>query len=179
MFSELNLVQGLTASQYLSPSLPFCLRFNVGFRHVLYTNAAKLDTEPVASSYSGGVRTRSSSSHFQSARCNPWFADSTVRLIRPILSNPAGSLDSNGENGTISTVQKGDRKMIRIVVQAEVADQIRRSDGRIELVDDQGNRVGFVRRPPTDDEVKFAKSRVGSSGPKFTVDELIAKVKAL
>ena len=27
MLSELNLVQGLTASQYLSPSLPFCLRF--------------------------------------------------------------------------------------------------------------------------------------------------------
>jgi len=69
--------------------------------------------------------------------------------------------------------------MIRIVVQAEVADQIRRSDGRIELVDDQGNRVGVVRRPPTEDEIKFAKSRVGSSGPKFTVDELIAKVEAL
>ncbi len=68
MFSELNLVQGLTASQHLSPSLPFCLRFNVGFRHVPYTNAAKLDTEPVANSYSGGIRTRSSSSHFQSAR---------------------------------------------------------------------------------------------------------------
>lgn len=69
--------------------------------------------------------------------------------------------------------------MIRIVVQSEVADQIRRSEGRIELVDDQGNRVGFVRRPPTDDEIKFATSRVGSSGPKFTVDELIAKVEAL
>ena len=69
--------------------------------------------------------------------------------------------------------------MIRIVIQAEVADQIRRSDGRIELVDAQGNRVGFVRRPPTDDEVKFAKSRVGSSGPKVTVDELIAKIEAL
>ncbi len=69
--------------------------------------------------------------------------------------------------------------MIRIVVQAEVADQIRRSDGRIELVDDEGNRVGFVRRPPTDDEIKFAKSRVGSCGPKFTVDELIAKVETL
>ena len=27
MFSELNLVQGSTASRYLSPSLPFCLRF--------------------------------------------------------------------------------------------------------------------------------------------------------
>jgi len=47
---ELNLVQGLTASQYLSPSLPFCLRLGAGFRHVPYTNAAKLDTEPVANS---------------------------------------------------------------------------------------------------------------------------------
>ena len=27
MFSELNLVQGSTASRYLSPSLPLCLRF--------------------------------------------------------------------------------------------------------------------------------------------------------
>jgi hypothetical protein len=54
--------------------------------------------------------------------------------------------------------------MIRIVVQADVADQIRRSDGQIELVDDLGNRVGVVRRPPTEDEIKFAKSRVGSTG---------------
>ncbi len=69
--------------------------------------------------------------------------------------------------------------MIKIVVQAEVADQIRRSDGRIELVDDQGNRVGIVRRPPTEDEIEFAKSRVGTPGQKFTVDELLAKVEAL
>jgi hypothetical protein len=69
--------------------------------------------------------------------------------------------------------------MIRIVVQADVAEQIRRSDGQIELVDDQGNRLGFVRRPPTDEEIKYAKSRVGSAGPKFTVDELIAKIEAL
>ena len=69
--------------------------------------------------------------------------------------------------------------MIRIVVQADVADQIRRSDGHIELVDDQGNRVGVVRRPPTKDEIEYAKSRVGSTGPKFTVDELITKVEAL
>ena len=69
--------------------------------------------------------------------------------------------------------------MIRIVVQADVADQIRRSDGHIELVDDQGNRVGVVRRPPTEDEIKYAKSRMGTEGPKFTVDELIAKVESL
>ena len=69
--------------------------------------------------------------------------------------------------------------MIRIVVQADVADQIRRSDGQIELVDEHGNRVGVVRRPPTEEEIQYAKSRVGSKGPKVTIDELIAKVEAL
>jgi len=68
--------------------------------------------------------------------------------------------------------------MIRIVVQAEVADQIRQSDGQIELVDERGHRMGVVRRPPTDDEIQFAKSRVGDKGPKFTIDQLIAKVEA-
>ena len=69
--------------------------------------------------------------------------------------------------------------MIRIVVENDVAEQIRRSDGQIELVDGQGQRVGVVRRAPTDDEIMVAKSRVGTKGPKFTVDELIAKVEAL
>lgn len=70
-------------------------------------------------------------------------------------------------------------EMIRIVVQADVADQIRRSNGEIELVDDQGNRVGLVRRLPTEDEIKYAKSRVGSAGPKFTMNEVIAKVESM
>jgi hypothetical protein len=69
--------------------------------------------------------------------------------------------------------------MIRIVVQADVADQIRRADGQVELVDAEGNRVGVVRRPPTEDDIQYAKSRLGSEGPKVTVDELIAKVEAL
>jgi hypothetical protein len=69
--------------------------------------------------------------------------------------------------------------MIRVVVQSDVADQIRRAEGHIELVDDQGNRVGVVRCPPTEDEIAYAKSRLGSKGSKFTVDELIAKVEAL
>ncbi len=69
--------------------------------------------------------------------------------------------------------------MIRVVVQNEVAEQIRRSDGQVELVDPSGNRLGVVRRPPTEEEIKFARTRVGAPGPKFTVDELIAKVEAL
>ena len=69
--------------------------------------------------------------------------------------------------------------MIRIIVQADVADQNRSSDCQVELVDEKGNRLGIVRRPPTDEEVQFAKSRMGISGPKVTIDELIARVQSL
>jgi hypothetical protein len=69
--------------------------------------------------------------------------------------------------------------MTRIVVQSDLAEQIRQSDGQIELVDDQGRRVGLVRRPPTEEEIQFAKSRIGSCGPKFKTEELIAKIEAL
>ncbi|WP_254506931.1 hypothetical protein [Anatilimnocola floriformis] len=69
--------------------------------------------------------------------------------------------------------------MNRIVIQKDVAEQIRQADGQIELVDDQGHRVGVVRRPPTQQEIQFAKSRVGSQSPKFTMAELIAKIEAL
>ncbi len=73
MAAELNTIQGGTANPYLSSSLPFCLRFNVELRPHLggglpYNNAAKLDTGPRAKSYPGGIRPRSSSNHFQSAR---------------------------------------------------------------------------------------------------------------
>ena len=69
--------------------------------------------------------------------------------------------------------------MDKIVIQNEVADQIRQSQGHIELVDSQGHCVGVVRRPPTDDEIVAAKARIGINGPKFTIDEVIAKVEAL
>lgn len=69
--------------------------------------------------------------------------------------------------------------MIRIVVHAELAAQIRSSEGQVELVDNQGERVGIVHRPPTEDEIRYAKSRIGSTGRKFTIDEVIAKVEAL
>ncbi len=69
--------------------------------------------------------------------------------------------------------------MNQIVIQNEVADQIRQSEGHIELVDGRGQRVGVVRRQPTDDEIAVAKARVGITGPKVTIDELIAKLEAL
>jgi hypothetical protein len=69
--------------------------------------------------------------------------------------------------------------MIRIVVRNDLAEQIRQSDGQIELVDEHGNRLGIVRRPPTASEIEFAKTRIGSAGPKFSMDELVAKIETL
>lgn len=69
--------------------------------------------------------------------------------------------------------------MIKIVVRSDVAEQIRQSDGQIELVDDRGEQLGVVRRLPSEKEIELAKARVGRAGPKFTVEELIAKVEAL
>lgn len=59
MISELNLIQGWTASPYLSSSLPFCVRFNQRLRREMsYTLTATLDTGPVANSYPGGILIR-------------------------------------------------------------------------------------------------------------------------
>ncbi len=69
--------------------------------------------------------------------------------------------------------------MIRIVIHDDIADQIRNSEGQVELVDDRGERVGVVRRPPTDGEIRYAKMRIGNKGQKFTVDQLIEKVESL
>jgi len=69
--------------------------------------------------------------------------------------------------------------MIRIVIQNDVAEQIRQAEGPVGLVDDQGHPVGLVRRPPTEQEIEFAKGRIGGKGATFTVDQVIAKVEAL
>lgn len=69
--------------------------------------------------------------------------------------------------------------MIQIKIQADVAEQIRHADGDVELVDDRGIRVGYLRRWPTPEEIQFAKSRLNSDGPKLTIDQLIQKVESL
>jgi len=68
---------------------------------------------------------------------------------------------------------------IKIVVQNDIADRIRQSDGQIELVDCDGLRVGLVRRPPTQEEIALAKARISGTGPNVTIAELIAKVESL
>ena len=88
--SELNTIQGGVASPCLSSSLPFCVRFNRALRLASqpYSQAATLDTKPLAKSYLGGSRSHWSSTHFQYARaplCS-LLSDS----IRSLLEHPSG-----------------------------------------------------------------------------------------
>jgi len=60
--------RALAASPCLSSSLPFCLRSGAGFRPVGLIPALQNSLAgPVASGYPGGIPSRSSSNHFQSA----------------------------------------------------------------------------------------------------------------
>ena len=49
--------------------------------------------------------------------------------------------------------------MTKIEVDRMTVDQIRSSEGPIELVDSVGETVGIVRRPPSAEEIARAKSR--------------------
>ena len=69
--------------------------------------------------------------------------------------------------------------MIQIVVPTEIAEQIRPANEQVDLVDAYGNRIRLVRRPPTNAEIQFAKSRMGSEGEKVTIDEVISKLESL
>lgn len=83
--SELNTIQGGVASPCLSSSLPFCVRFNRALPLEIqpYSQAATLDTKPLAKSYLGGNHSHLPSNHFQYARACHCY----VILIGSTLSN--------------------------------------------------------------------------------------------
>ncbi len=58
--------------------------------------------------------------------------------------------------------------MTKVSIAEDVAEQIRSSEGPIELVDANGQTIGVVRRPPTVAEIERARSRVSRDGkPPF------------
>jgi hypothetical protein len=113
MFSELNLIQGSTASRYLSSSFHFLTTHqretSFGLAPLTsYTHAASLDTEPLARSYSGRILTCSSFNYFPYESCNGLF----VRLSLQIGEHGFDHLhlhslirDGTGVIIAISTVQ--------------------------------------------------------------------------
>jgi len=68
--------------------------------------------------------------------------------------------------------------MTKVAIAEEIADQIRSSEGPIELVDAQGQKIGVVRRPPTEAEIERARSRASQDGKRFSWAQVAAKVRA-
>ena len=68
--------------------------------------------------------------------------------------------------------------MTKVSIAEEVAEQIRSSEGPIELVDGQGRTIGVVRRPPTIAEIERARSRASQGGQRLSWAQVVAKVES-
>jgi hypothetical protein len=68
--------------------------------------------------------------------------------------------------------------MTKIAVANEIADQIRRGEGPIELVDPTGQTVGIVRRPPTEAEIERARARASRGGQTLSWAEVKTRLRA-
>ncbi len=67
--------------------------------------------------------------------------------------------------------------MTRVPIAEEIAEQIRSSEGPIELVDGQGRTIGVVKRPPSPAEIERARSRASQGGQRLSWAQVVAKVK--
>jgi hypothetical protein len=67
--------------------------------------------------------------------------------------------------------------MTKVAIAEEIAERIRSSEGPIELVDAQGQTIGFVRRPPSESEIERARSRASQDGKRLSWAQVAAKVR--
>ena len=67
--------------------------------------------------------------------------------------------------------------MTKVALAEEIADQIRNSEGPIELVDTNGQTIGVVRRPPTGAEIERAKQRASRGGQRMPWEQVMEKVR--
>lgn len=67
--------------------------------------------------------------------------------------------------------------MTKVAIAEDIAERIRSSEGPIELVDAQGQTIGFVRRPPTEAEIERARSRASQGGKRLSWAQVAAKVR--
>ena len=69
--------------------------------------------------------------------------------------------------------------MVQIVATNEFAKQLANMEGVVELVDENGNRLGVLTRPPSDEDVRIAKERRAANKPAMTTAELVKRLNAI
>jgi hypothetical protein len=69
--------------------------------------------------------------------------------------------------------------MIQVVVTADQAKLISEAHGSVEVVDENGKRLGYFARPFSDDEILLAKQRLASDEPRYTTAEVLEHLRKL
>ena len=69
--------------------------------------------------------------------------------------------------------------MVQIVVTAEQAKQLGKSREPIEIVDQEGNRVGYYTQPFTNAEIAEAKRRSESESGGRTTQEVLDRISKM
>lgn len=69
--------------------------------------------------------------------------------------------------------------MVQIVVTAEQAKQFRKSRESIEIVDQEGNRIGYYTQPFTNAEIAEAKRRSESESGGRSTQEVLDRISKM
>jgi hypothetical protein len=69
--------------------------------------------------------------------------------------------------------------MVELVVTAEQAKLLSEAKGSVEIVDAQGNRLGFFARRFSDRDVASARLRASSGQPGRSTAEVLERLKSL
>jgi hypothetical protein len=69
--------------------------------------------------------------------------------------------------------------MVQVVATSDQAKLFAESNESIEIVDSNGKRLGMVVRPPSDEDIRIAKSRIAKGGERHTTEEVVSHLRSL
>lgn len=69
--------------------------------------------------------------------------------------------------------------MVQVVATADQAKVLAESTDCVEIVDANGNRLGMVLRPPSDEDIQIAKDRIAGDGKRYTTEEVVSRLRSL
>ena len=67
--------------------------------------------------------------------------------------------------------------MTKVPIAQDVANRIRNSEGPIVLVDEEGQTIGVVRRPPTEAEIERARQRASHGTQRLSWEQVKTMVR--
>ena len=69
--------------------------------------------------------------------------------------------------------------MVQIVASDELLRVLKSAEGVVEFVDAQGKRVGMLVRPPSEEDIRLAKQRLGGDANRYTTEEVVEHLRSL